>query len=98
MTPKQWRDKGYKTIFRTLAVYLYHPQERRAVCTNIHLGHWQRHNDPTKPPWSYVHLDAGLGLEFALCAAMCYCDQGVDTCDYCAGRRPLPSVSLPPPR
>lgn len=96
MTPRQWRERGFKTIFRPGRHFLYEPATdvvRLMPLTQI---------PDTLDDCLGVNLSHAPEVIADLRATVhdCYCDQGVDTCDFCSGLRTPPSlemVSVPDP-
>lgn len=87
MNAKDIRAKGIKTIFRNGYVYLVNPSMMTAMMTRIDGGRWM---DRPETGFAYVSLSdlsPSLQNDIEATLAVCYCDQGVDTCDFCGGRR-----------
>ena len=87
-----WRHLGFKTIFRHSKIYLYQPSTGSIYVTQVAGGDWMLYTDVNAAPWRDATtevLGTSLEMEFRLVAACCYCDAGVSSCDFCAGRRPV---------
>jgi hypothetical protein len=100
MNAKQWRKAGYKTIFRMPLVFLYRPRVGLVFDTAVKNGEWMSHDDLSHEPWHCVEggidgLAPDVEADFRACAEHCYCDKGVDICDFCSGIRPAPEASPP---
>jgi hypothetical protein len=88
MNSKQWRAQGYRTIFRGGLIFLFRPSTSGAVVADLAKGAWMRFDDLAAARWC-----AATARELAEIRAIvpsCYCDQGVDTCDFCSGLRVPP--------
>jgi len=100
MNAKQWRALGYKTIFRNQRVYLVRPATGVVIWTPVQSGLWMEFDNVNAPPWTVERFGLpGLSaeLEAQLIDAMtaCYCDQGVDLCDFCGNIRRAPERARP---
>lgn len=87
MTAKQWRGQGFRTIFHGGEVYLYELASTRCWRGPIERGRWME----------FANLAGGYWTELLLapehvrsCVGACYCDRGVDLCDFCGGLRSPP--------
>lgn len=92
MNAQQWRGHGYKTVFRRGKIYLYRPQTGIIIYTDVNFGKWMNFDNVNEPPWvkTDIHkVDGLLHIELNLIASACYCDMGVDICDFCSGIRRL---------
>jgi hypothetical protein len=97
MNARQWRQLGYKTLFRHGSVYLYRPLSGVVVTLKIERGDWMEHDNVNAPPWLKIPngidgLPAASRADIMAAARCCYCDQGVGTCDFCTGLRRPPDV------
>jgi hypothetical protein len=87
MTSKQWREAGYRTIFRDGYVYLYRPLSGITIRTENRRGKWMEYNDINKHPWEKL---GDCATQFEHIAEACYCDSMggyIHTCDFCQGIR-----------
>jgi hypothetical protein len=90
MNARQWRDCGYRTVFRKGNIYLYFSVTGLIIWTLVNKGDWMSYDDVYKEPWNMcnlVDLPEKLQKEIAEAAKKCYCDKGVGICDFCAGIR-----------
>ena len=92
MNAAQWRELGYKTIFRWGRIYLVRPMTGTCICTSIGNGDWMLFDNVNKEPWLKVPegimgLTTNLMQDIEQTIQSCYCDQGVGTCDFCSGVR-----------
>lgn len=90
MIVKEWWELGYKTIFCNGMVYLYRPLSGVVISTPIDGGKWQCFDDVNRRPWHKYpqgidSLPESMRKYFQHVARECYCGQGVDLCDLCAG-------------
>ena len=96
MTPRAWRQAGYRTIIRHGTAYLYRPATEEVIAAPLQQGDWPATDNLGAAPWvRWSRQDEGrhpeLLKDFRATAATCYCDQGPATmCDYCAGTRRSP--------
>jgi len=87
-----WRRRGFKTIFRHSKIYLYQPTTGATYVTQVAGGDWMLHTDVHASPWRDATTEVrgtSLEMEFRTTSLVCYCDNGVSSCDFCAGRRPV---------
>lgn len=95
MTPRDWRRAGYRTILREGRVYLFRPATEEVIEAPAG-GDWADHPNLNAAPWrrwQAADLTARPDLlaDFRATAATCGCDRdGVELCDFCAGRRRSP--------
>ena len=97
MNSKQWREIGYKTIFKDGSVFLVRwPKSEVVICTKNNRGDWMRFDKVNEAPWVCVpggieSLEPGLRDHLKAAAENCYCDSpgGINTCDFCSGVRTL---------
>jgi hypothetical protein len=100
MNARQWREHGYKTVFRFGTVYLFRPGSGVVIQAPVRGGDWMEQDNVHLPPWVVVPAGIdGLGPELRehilAAVAYCYCDQGVGTCDFCSyTRRPPDPLAL----
>jgi hypothetical protein len=78
-------------------VFLYRPSAKALHVTAVDRGSWMRFDDLDAAPWetvpggSFATRWRDLVLPpFRAIARACYCDQGVELCDFCACLRRLP--------
>ena len=99
MTPRAWRQAGYRTMIRDGIAYLYRPATEEVIAASLHQGPWPATDNLGSAPWTrWSRADdaahPGLLEDFRATAATCYCDQGtVAMCDYCAGLHRSPWLS-----
>jgi hypothetical protein len=103
MNSKAWRAKGYRTIHRAGLIYLvelpkrspHAPPETPMFMAEIHGGKWMECDDLGNPDvWTQrtlAQFDYADGDNFARTVRACYCDEGVQGCDFCMGHRSPPS-------
>jgi hypothetical protein len=90
---QQWRQRGFKTIFRRGRVFLYQPSSGAVFYAFVNNGLWMEHDNIGAPPWEGTviglpALTTEQEADLIETASICYCDQGVDLCDFCGGIRP----------
>lgn len=96
MTPRAWRQAGYRTIIRDGTAYLYRPATEEVVAAPLQDGGWPTTDNLGSAPWDrWSRTEAAAQMarleDFRATAATCYCDQGrTQMCDYCAGLRRSP--------
>jgi hypothetical protein len=99
MTPRAWRQAGYRTIIRDGTAYLYRPATEDVIAAPLLNGQWPTTDNLGAAPWTRWdrHETAAhprLLEDFRATAATCYCDERTDVpCDYCAGLRNSPWLS-----
>lgn len=86
MNSKEWRKAGYATLFRPgpsgPAVILVHKETGEARMMSVRQGAWMAFE------WSeFVPAPESMKEDIQETRAVCYCDQGVGTCDFCSGVR-----------
>lgn len=89
MNARDWRKQGYKTVFDCGTVYLYRPMSGVVIHTRVENGRWMEHENVNRAPWvleplGIDGLPAQLRQRFEYIREHCYCDKGVDLCDFCA--------------
>ena len=87
MNSKAWRKCGYKTIIRDGNMYLYHPDTGVIHWTPIAHGGWMDHENVNEEPWTncmLADIPGRLQKDIEKTIKNCYCDKGVEICDFCA--------------
>lgn len=99
MTPRAWRQSGYRTIIRDGTAYLYRPGTEDVIAAPLQGGRWPETDNLGAAPWvrwgrTEAETNPQLLEDFRATAATCYCDRPRDAlCDYCAGLRRSPWLS-----
>lgn len=92
MTPRDWRRRGYATLFARIETNSYMVvlvKGDRAWWTFVSSGEWIDADEPPAEPWQELPFFPWMRDVLAAC----YCDRdGVGLCDFCAGLRPPPHV------
>ena len=93
MKGKDWRKQGYKTVFVNGRIYIFSAKftgTEPIYTTLIDNGKWRDHDNLHVRPWTmltYKNCEETTQAAINTSLLYCYCDQGVDICDYCAGTR-----------
>jgi hypothetical protein len=90
MNSRQYRAEGYATIFRNSHVYLIRRDEQtHAYAHPVLRGLWMECPIEDMSLIKLAHFAAPLRADIRATLNACYCDQGVDLCDFCGNiRRP----------
>lgn len=92
MNSRELRKRGFFTIFRNGNVHVVNFIAMTVAVAPVARGRWM---DMGMDDFTFVPVDtlpAALRDDITKTVAACYCDRGVDLCDFCGNVRPTPGV------
>jgi hypothetical protein len=91
MNSTQLRQLGYATIFRRGHVFILGRTHLRDIVriARVDQGRWMEIDPCTLPLTALDALPDDLQVDLRATREHCYCDQGVDLCDFCGQVRPV---------